>query len=152
MIQQCNMSFMDGRITRCFARLSLLALSFADNALKEDSIQCPEDLSPLRYTLEEALAIQWKPELLETPIFRRQVNSEISDSGPWTALDFNYRLKRLGFLSGYPQSLSSYVLRRGTANAIAVGSSVVERYCLLTPPRPRNYRSSAKLDNGPCTS
>ena len=98
---------------------SLLALAFADNALKEDGIQCPEDLSPLRYIphFKEALAIPWKPELLETPIFRRQVSGEISDSKPWTALDFNYCLKRLGLLSGYPQSLS-YVLRGGAASAI----------------------------------
>ena len=112
---------MSGRITRCFCpAVSLLALAFADNALKEDGIQCAEDLFTLEILhFKEALAIQWKSELSETPIFRRQVNGEISDSEPWTALDSNYSLKRLGLLSGYPQSLSSYVLHRGAANAIS---------------------------------
>ena len=99
--------------------MSLLALAFADSAFKEEGIQCPEDL----YTLEiphfkETLGIQWKPELLETPIFRQQVKGDISDSVPWTYSDFNNRIKRLGLLSGYPQDLTSYVLRRGAANAI----------------------------------
>jgi hypothetical protein len=107
--------------------MSLLALAFADNAFKEEGIQCPEDL----YTLEiphfkETLAIQWKPELLETPIFRRQVKGDISHSIPWNYSDFNYCIKRLGFLSGYPQDLNSYVLRRGAANAIDCTFSDIE--------------------------
>ena len=61
--------------------MSLFALAFADSAFKEGGIQRPEDL----YTLEtphfkEMLGIQWKPELLETSIFRHQVKGDISDS------------------------------------------------------------------------
>ena len=67
---------------------------------------------------KEALAIRLKLELLETPIFRRRVNGRIPDSEPWTTMDFNYCLKRLGLLSGYQQSLLSYVLHSGEANAI----------------------------------
>ena len=53
--------------------MSPLALAFADSAFKKEGIQCLEDL----YTLEiphfkEMLGIQWKPALLETPIFRKQ--------------------------------------------------------------------------------
>ena len=55
---------------------------------------------------------------MESPIFRRQVNGDICNSMPWAFSDFNYSLKLLGFLSGYSQELSSYVLRRGAANAI----------------------------------
>ena len=96
-----------------------LALAFADNALKGFGIEKPEDLFSLEIPhFKESLAIQWKPEIMETPIFRRQVNGDICNSTPLAFSDFNYSLKRLGFLSGYSQKLSRYVLRRGAANAI----------------------------------
>ena len=39
--------------------VSLLALAFADNALKEDGIQCPKDLFIIEIPhFKEALAIQ----------------------------------------------------------------------------------------------
>ena len=98
--------------------MSLLALAFADNAFKEEGIQCPVDL----YTIEiphfkETLGIQWKPKLLETPVFRQQVKGDISGSIPAFG-GFDSRIQRLGLLSEYPQDLTSYVLRRGAANAI----------------------------------
>ena len=62
---------------------SLLALAFANNTLKEDGVQCPEDLLTLKIPhFKEALVIQWKPELLETPIFHCQVNGVIFNSEP----------------------------------------------------------------------
>ena len=99
--------------------ISPLALAFADSAFKEEGIQRPEDL----YTFEilhfrETLGTQWKPELLETPVFHQQVKGDISDSVPWTFSDFNNHIKRLSLLSGYPQDLISYMLRRGAADAI----------------------------------
>ena len=99
--------------------MNLLALAFADSAFKESGIKKPEDLFSLEIPhFKESLAIQWKPGHLETPIFRRQVNDTICNSTPWTFTDFNHCIKQLGFLSGYPQILTSYVLRRGAANAI----------------------------------
>jgi len=55
---------------------------------------------------------------METPIFRRQMNGEISATKAWTYADFNYYLKRMGFLAGYSQTLTSFALRRGAANAV----------------------------------
>ena len=62
--------------------------------------------------------MQWKPDLLEAPIFRHQVKDDISNSIPWTFKDLNWSMKRLGLLSGYPQDLTSYVLHSVAANAI----------------------------------
>ncbi|KAF8534000.1 hypothetical protein BDD12DRAFT_897299 [Trichophaea hybrida] len=99
--------------------MNLLALAFADNAFKEEGIQRPEDLYNLEIPhFKESLVIQWKPECRETPVFRRHVDGDICDKTPLTFSDFNYYLKRLGLLSGYPQTLTSYVLRRGAANAV----------------------------------
>ena len=65
-----------------FCPVSLLILAFADTAFQEDGIQCLEDLFTLEIPhFKVALAIQWKPELLETPIFRRQVNGETIQIG-----------------------------------------------------------------------
>ena len=135
--------------------MNLLALAFADNAFKELGIEKPEDLFSLEIPhFKESLSIQWKSECLETPIFRRQVKDTICNSTPWTFSDFNYWIKRLGFLSGYPQTLTSYVLRRGAANAIdcTLLSVQAERYCLLTLFRPTGHGSPAEPDNGPCRS
>jgi integrase len=99
--------------------MNLLALAFADGAFKEDGIKTPEDLFKLEIPhFKEVLAIQWKPECRETPIFRRLEGSQISETKPLTFDEFNNYLKRLGVLAGYPQVLTSYVLRRGAANAI----------------------------------
>ena len=100
---------------------NLLALAFVDNAFKESGIKKPEDLFSLEIPhFKESLTIQWRPGCLEIPIFRRQVNDTLAicDSTPFAFTDFNYCIKRLGVLSGYPQTLTSYALRRGAANAI----------------------------------
>ena len=52
------------------------------------------------------------------PHLSQTIKGDISDSVPLTFSDFNDRIKRLGLLSGYPQDLTSYILRRGAANAI----------------------------------
>ena len=135
--------------------INLLAPAFTDNAFKGSGIQKPEDLFSLEIPhSKEPLAIQWKPGCLETPIFRRQVNNTICNSTPWAFTDFNYCIKRLGFLSGYPQMLTSYLLRRGAENAIdyTLLSAQAERYRLLTLSRPAGHGSPAEPDNGPCTS
>ena len=88
--------------------MSLLALAFADNVFKEMDIEQPEDLFSLEIShFKESLAIQWKPGYLETPIFRRQVNDTICNYTAWAFMGFNHCIKRLGFLSGYPQTLTS---------------------------------------------
>ena len=49
--------------------MSLLALAFADNALKETGIEKLKDLFSLEIPhFRESLAIQWKPGCLETSI------------------------------------------------------------------------------------
>ena len=74
--------------------ISPLALAFADSAFKEEGIQRPEDLYTFEILLfRETLGTQWKPELLETPIFRHQVKGDISDSRPRTFKDFNTSIK-----------------------------------------------------------
>ena len=135
--------------------MNLFALAFADNAFKESCIKKPEDLFSFEIPhFKESLAIQWRPGCLGTPIFRHQVDDTICDSTPFTFRDFKYCIKRLGQLSGYPQVLTSYVLRRGTANAIdcTLLSARAERYHLLTLSRPTGHGSPAEPDNGPCTS
>lgn len=99
--------------------MNLLALAFADSAFKEGGIRKPEDLYGLEIPdFKESLSVQWKPEIRETPIFRRQKGDDICTSTPLGFSDFSYYLKRLGVLSGYPQILTTYVLRRGAANAV----------------------------------
>lgn len=99
--------------------MNLLALAFSDNAFKEGGIQKPEDLYSLEIpSFKESLSIQWKPEIVETPVFRRQVGDNICPTTPMAYSDFNYYLGRLGVLAGYPQRLTTYVLRRGAANAV----------------------------------
>ena len=135
--------------------MDLLALAFADNAFKESGIEKPQGLFSLEIPhFKEPLTIQCKPECLETPVFRRQVNNTICNSRPYTFTDFNYCIKRLGFLSGYSQILTSYVLCRGAANAIdcTLLSARAEGYRLLTLSRPTGHGSPAEPGNGPCTS
>ena len=72
---------------------------------------------------------------METPVLRRQVNDVVCRSTPWAFADFNYCLKCLGFLAGYPQELSSYALRRGAANA--VDCTVIPGELLLQCESPR---------------
>ena len=100
--------------------MGLLALAFITvNAFKESGIEKLEDPFSLEVShFKESLAIQWRPGIMETPIFRRQVNGDICNSTPWAPPDFNYSIRRLGFLSGYPRKLSSYILRRGAANSV----------------------------------
>ena len=99
--------------------MDLRVLAFADNAFRAPEIEMAEDLFSLTIPrFKESLAFQWSPECMETPIFRRQVNGVICNSTPWAYTDFNYCLKRLGFLAGYSQDLDNYSLRRGAANAI----------------------------------
>ena len=119
-------------------------------------IEKPEDLFSLEVPqFKESLAIQWKSGCLETPIFRRQVNDTICNYTAWAFTDFNHCIKRLGFLSGYPQELTSYVLRRGAANAIdcvLLPSGLgAKRYRLLTLSRPTGHGRPAESDNGPRT-
>jgi len=93
--------------------MNLLALAFADGAFRGEGIWSPEDLSKLE-VLEfiGLLPIGWKSSIPETPIFRR------SNDSPFTAKNFSDRLKELCYMAGYPESLTTYVLRRGAANAI----------------------------------
>ena len=73
--------------------MGLLALAFADNAFKESGIEKPEDLFSLEIPhFKKSLAIQWRPEVMGTPIFRHQVNGDICNSTPWAFSDFNYPL------------------------------------------------------------
>ena len=90
--------------------IRLLALAFADNAFKELGIKEPEDL----FSLE----IPHFRDPTETETLRNAYISLLSErhycnSTPWTFTDFKYCMKRLGFLLGYPQTLTSYVLHRG---------------------------------------
>ena len=92
--------------------MNLLGLAFADGAFKEEGIRSPEDLYKLGVPdYKGALRIGWRRSILERPIFRRANNM------PFTASDFNHYLKQLGCNAGYPQTLTSYALRRGAANA-----------------------------------
>ena len=69
----------------------------------------PRKFSRLRFlTSRSCLPL----ECVETLVFRRQVNGVICNSTPWACTDFNHCLKHPGFLSGHPQELSSYALRR----------------------------------------
>ena len=132
--------------------MAFLALAFADNAFKDSGIKEPEELFCLTVPdFKESLAIQWKPECMDTPVFRRQVNGVICDSTPWAYSDFNHCLKRLGFLAGYPQKLTSYALRRGAANPVdcTVIPGEVKKYTsLLIQPRPTGFGSPKEPGNG----
>ncbi|KAH8145064.1 uncharacterized protein LAJ45_10975 [Morchella importuna] len=99
--------------------MNFLALAFADNAFMEGGIKKPEDLFALEIPdFKETLSINWKEDMLETPVFRRQEGTDISRTTPMAYRDLNHYVGRLGVLSGYPQRLTTYVLRRGAANAV----------------------------------
>ena len=53
-------------------------------------------------------------------------------------------------IQDYTHTLTSYVLRRGAANAIDYSflSTRADRYCLLTLSRPTGHGSPAEPDNG----
>ena len=80
---------------------------------------------------------------MKTPVFCLQVN-DICNSTLWAFADFNYFLKRLGFLAGYTQELSGYALCRGAANAVdctVILGKVKRDRSLLIPPRTTYCRS-----------
>jgi hypothetical protein len=102
--------------------LNMLALAFADNAFKEEGITRPEDIYNIQIPIfRETLSIQWKPEILETPVFQdatRKPEDVVSDSDAWSFTGFNHYLKRLGEIAGFPETLTSYALQRGAGNAV----------------------------------
>jgi hypothetical protein len=104
--------------------LNMLALAFADNAFKEEGITRPEDIYNIQIPIfRETLSIQWKSEILETPVFqdatrKPEAGDVVSDSDAWSFAGFNYYLKRLGEIAGFPETLTSYALRRGAGNAV----------------------------------
>ena len=86
---------------------------------------------------------------MEIPVFRHQVNGAIYYSMPQAYSDFNHCLKRLGFLAGYPQELSSYALRRGAADAVdctVIPGEVKRGPSLLMQPRPTGFGNPKKPD------
>jgi hypothetical protein len=73
--------------------MDLLALAFADNTFKKKGAQRLEDLYSFEIPhFKELLSIQWKPEIRETPVFRRFKGVD----DPFTFTNFGYYLKRLG--------------------------------------------------------
>ncbi|KAI5789795.1 hypothetical protein FPQ18DRAFT_261175, partial [Pyronema domesticum] len=118
--------------------LNMLALAFADNAFKEEGITRPEDIYNIQIPIfRETLSIQWKPEILETPVFqdatrKPEAGDVVSDSDAWSFAGFNYYLKRFGDIAGFPQRLTSYALRIDAANAVDCKFSLhVYNFCLL---------------------
>jgi hypothetical protein len=83
----------------------MLALAFADNAFKEEGITRPEDIYNIQIPIfRETLSIQWKPEILETPVFQdatRKPEDVVSDSDAWSFAGFNHYLKGLARLLGF---------------------------------------------------
>ncbi|KAI5818223.1 hypothetical protein BZA77DRAFT_291771 [Pyronema omphalodes] len=69
----------------------------------------------------ERVDIRWKPETLEIPIFQdvtSRPNNNVSGHDAWSFASFNHYLKRLDEITGFPEVLTSYALRRGAGNAL----------------------------------
>jgi len=134
--------------------LNMLALAFADRAFKEEGIWKPEDIDSLVIPdYKERLVLDWRPEVMETPIFRTKGKDwEISASEAWSYADFNYYMKRLGVLAGYPQISRRMRCAEVQQMQWTVSTPIagLRQFRLLIPNRRRRYRCAAESDHGAC--
>ncbi|KAI5814744.1 hypothetical protein BZA77DRAFT_389010 [Pyronema omphalodes] len=91
--------------------LNMIALAFADNAFKEAGITRPEDIYDIQIPISlDKLSIEWKPEIMETPVFQDatiEPEDVVVDSDAWSFTGFDHYLERLGLISGYPEITSA---------------------------------------------
>jgi hypothetical protein len=68
------------------------------------------------------MKVHWKPEWLKRPVFRKSIstgNCRVkSKTEPMTYPTYAFYIGRLGRDTGMEEKVTSYVFRRGTANAI----------------------------------
>ncbi|KAI9717973.1 MAG: hypothetical protein M1828_007009 [Chrysothrix sp. TS-e1954] len=111
---------LDDNPTLCLVS-HFMALALADSAFATNSIDSPETVFELKPRLgTNALSIPWKPEILDTPIFRRWTTSgdkKIEDSQRLTYNGVNDYFQKLGLQAGFEEPMTSYCLRRGAGNA-----------------------------------
>jgi len=75
------------------------------------------------------MKVQWKPEWLKRPVFRKSVWTADgwvkSKVEPMIYSFLNFCLNRLGWDLGFEDRVTSYIFRRGMANAINGMDSLV---------------------------
>jgi hypothetical protein len=104
--------------------LHVLALAFADGAFRSEFIRTPDDLYNFSVDAERgirAVPIEWKPEVMELPLFRRAIrsaNGYETSSKAWTCADAMPHTKSLGRAVGFKHPLRLYAARRGAGEAI----------------------------------
>ena len=98
-------------------------LAHADCAYAAPQLDAPEKVYGL--TVEpgmQSLAIPWKEEVLDRPVFRRSIKTAdgnvISPDQELPYSTYHAWVKRLGYETGFPQVMTTYCLRRAEGNAI----------------------------------
>ena len=103
----------------------ILALAIDDDAFESQyardvrnifSAKIPEDKSGIR--------LRWKEKVLDLPVFRQPTATGTSPFAPLRAGTYAYRLRQLGRLAGFENTLGQKWFRRGLLN-------VVNRLCSL---------------------
>jgi hypothetical protein len=93
--------------------MSFLTMAFADSAFEAPDLTTPERLYNLQ--VERGLRqrrVTWKESILDTPLFRDSEGRALRYS------TLAYQLRTLGEATCFKEVLTSYCLRRGTANSI----------------------------------
>jgi hypothetical protein len=94
--------------------MSFLTMAFLDNAFEAPQLRTPQDLFGLRVpSTLRCLELRFRSDILSTPLFRNGQGDR-----PLCYTTNREWIMRIGRLTGFRGVLTSYCLRRGTANAI----------------------------------
>lgn len=109
----------------------MITMAILDNAFDAD-VKSVEDVLRTRVRApRHSLTFDWRPECLQTPIFRQAEHCARGvQTSPTKALRYHtylYYLQRLGLQTGFMQILGSYCIRRGAGEAVESMLSHEER-------------------------
>jgi hypothetical protein len=93
--------------------MAFLVTTFLDDAFEASELRTPQDLFRLKLQPpQRCFEIRFKASILSTPIYRGAHGKAL------TYATASGQIHRFGRAAGFKQRVTSYCLRRGTANAI----------------------------------
>lgn len=93
--------------------MSFLTMAFADDAFAPHNLRSPADLYRVVMPPDKRFVpIPFKEKVMDWPVFRSE------SGGPISSASIQNQLTQLGQATGFREVLTTYCIRRGTANAI----------------------------------
>jgi hypothetical protein len=99
----------------------MITIALLDNAFKAN-IRSIKDIYRIRVRAPRySLEFDWRPDILQTPIFRQAERTPTGIQTSRKALRYDtylYYLQRLGIMTAFMQLLTGYCIRRGTGESV----------------------------------